>query len=393
MGANNNLANDEWVMVTFTSTKSDDENSKTKTFKIYVNGELERTENKIGNRYDIDKNSPISIGSNSNGDWNHFKGALDDIRIYNKALTEEEVSNLYASQSVQDVNASIIIAKGSTTGSVEVKGIDDATDETDESIINSIISAVGASVSVNKTASLVITDDDVTSVSLSVDNQTIKEGTNQYATVTATLDKVSELPVTVYLDGSGVDEADYSISTSNDTTGTVATLVAHYKFNGDANDETDNDHNGTNNGATLVEDRFGNAQSAMYFDGVDDNIKVPYVDELRIEKEITVNSWIKVLPKESNTYMRYLSVPNDSWLNVSIHERDNNERYAWRVRSGGYWDETMVECPNNNCNSRPQFDQWYMMTYTLSKELLVDEVTGDTFEIYRGRAYMNGRSC
>ena len=98
-------------MITFTSTKSDDENSKSKTFKIYVNGELQRTENKIGNRYDIDKNSPISIGSNSNGDWNHFKGALDDIRIYNKALTEEEVSNLYASQSVQDVNASIIIAK------------------------------------------------------------------------------------------------------------------------------------------------------------------------------------------------------------------------------------------------------------------------------------------
>ena len=31
-----------------------------------------------------------------------------------------------------------------------------------------------------------------------------------------------------------------------------------------------------------------------------------------------------------------------------------------------------------------------MMTYTLSKELLVDEVTGDTSEIYRGRAYMNG---
>ena len=80
----------------------------------------------------------------------------------------------------------------------------------------------------------------------------------------------------------------------------------------------------------------------MYFDGVDDNIKVPYVDELRIEKEITVNSWIKVLPKESNTYMRYLSVPNDSnGLNVSIHERDNNERYAWRVRSGGYWDEKL----------------------------------------------------
>ena len=35
-------------------------------------------------------------------------------------------------------------------------------------------------------------------------------------------------------------------------------LVAHYPFNGNANDESGNGINGTVNGATLTNDRFGN---------------------------------------------------------------------------------------------------------------------------------------
>lgn len=49
-------------------------------------------------------------------------------------------------------------------------------------------------------------------------------------------------------------------------------LVAHYPFNGNANDESGNSHNGTVNGATLTEDRFGKAKSAYSFDGKDDYI-------------------------------------------------------------------------------------------------------------------------
>jgi len=45
-------------------------------------------------------------------------------------------------------------------------------------------------------------------------------------------------------------------------------LVAYYPFNGNANDESGNGNNGTVNGATLTSDRFGNANSAYSFDGV-----------------------------------------------------------------------------------------------------------------------------
>ncbi|MEY4128234.1 MAG: Internalin-J precursor [Bacteroidota bacterium] len=49
-------------------------------------------------------------------------------------------------------------------------------------------------------------------------------------------------------------------------------LVGWWPFNGNANDESVNGNNGTVNGATLTTDRFGNANKAYSFDGVDDFI-------------------------------------------------------------------------------------------------------------------------
>ena len=45
-------------------------------------------------------------------------------------------------------------------------------------------------------------------------------------------------------------------------------LVAYYPFNGNANDESGNGNNGTVYGAALTTDKFGNSNSAYYFDGV-----------------------------------------------------------------------------------------------------------------------------
>ncbi len=46
-------------------------------------------------------------------------------------------------------------------------------------------------------------------------------------------------------------------------------LLAYYTFDGNANDESGNDNNGTVHGAILQEDRFGNSNSAYFFDGGD----------------------------------------------------------------------------------------------------------------------------
>ncbi|HEY4205695.1 MAG TPA: hypothetical protein VGM31_02740, partial [Puia sp.] len=53
-------------------------------------------------------------------------------------------------------------------------------------------------------------------------------------------------------------------------------LIAYYPFNGNADDATGNGNNGSLvNGPTLTTDKMGNPNSAYYFDGVDDYIKIP----------------------------------------------------------------------------------------------------------------------
>jgi hypothetical protein len=71
-------------------------------------------------------------------------------------------------------------------------------------------------------------------------------------------------------------------------------LVGWWPFNGNANDESLNGNNGTVNGATLTNDRFGNANSAFSFDGINDWIVVPDNNSLDITQELTLSAWINL---------------------------------------------------------------------------------------------------
>jgi hypothetical protein len=72
-------------------------------------------------------------------------------------------------------------------------------------------------------------------------------------------------------------------------------LVAYYPFNGNANDESGNGHSGTVHGAALASDRFGNANSAYRFNGVDNEIRIgnPFPDNMPNSSNLTIVAWIK----------------------------------------------------------------------------------------------------
>jgi hypothetical protein len=71
-------------------------------------------------------------------------------------------------------------------------------------------------------------------------------------------------------------------------------LVGYWPFCGNANDESGNGNDGTVNGATLTEDRFGNAGAAFSFNGNSSNIVVQNSQSLN-PTEISINAWIKPL--------------------------------------------------------------------------------------------------
>jgi len=70
-------------------------------------------------------------------------------------------------------------------------------------------------------------------------------------------------------------------------------LVAYYPFNGNAKDESGNGHDGKVSGATLANDRHGDAKQAYYFDGTDDYITLPSNIFDKIDG-FTVSAWINL---------------------------------------------------------------------------------------------------
>ncbi len=84
------------------------------------------------------------------------------------------------------------------------------------------------------------------------------------------------------------------LATAPDTFAYVTTggLVAYYPFDGNADDQSGNGHNGTVYGASLTNDRFGNPGSAYSFDGIDDYISVDYADAFQLPA-LTVSVWVR----------------------------------------------------------------------------------------------------
>ena len=80
-------------------------------------------------------------------------------------------------------------------------------------------------------------------------------------------------------------------------------LVAHYPFNGNANDESGNGYHGNVIGAILTTDRFGSAESAYHFDG---NDYINIGDNLDVEnQDLTLCVWVK-----ANSYDQYAKIIN-----------------------------------------------------------------------------------
>ncbi|MFN6039739.1 MAG: LamG-like jellyroll fold domain-containing protein [Bacteroidota bacterium] len=92
-------------------------------------------------------------------------------------------------------------------------------------------------------------------------------------------------------------------------------LVGWWPFNGNANDESGNGNNGTVNGATLTSDRFGNANKAYSFDGVDDRIET-FNDILT--PNISISLWVKLA--SSSTNYGGCMVSNTNWSNAAGEE-------------------------------------------------------------------------
>lgn len=70
-------------------------------------------------------------------------------------------------------------------------------------------------------------------------------------------------------------------------------LIAHYSFNGNTNDESGNGYHLISNGATLSNDRGGNANKAYFFNGINAYMLIPLMPKANLLDSFTISLWLR----------------------------------------------------------------------------------------------------
>ncbi len=94
--------------------------------------------------------------------------------------------------------------------------------------------------------------------------------------------------------GKGITySADSTFTTIKDAVDLVTGLVAYYPFNGNANDESGNGRSGIKNQVSESKDRFGNLNSAYYFDGFSSYIEINESATIELGgNDFSISVWI-----------------------------------------------------------------------------------------------------
>lgn len=95
-------------------------------------------------------------------------------------------------------------------------------------------------------------------------------------------------------------------------------LVAEYPFEGNADDHSGHDHHGLVNGATLAPNRFGDSNSAYYFDGKDDFIEIGQLPTIEKSNEVTICYWFFLTDHAGFDICGYISGYREKALRLGL---------------------------------------------------------------------------
>ncbi len=303
--------------------------------KFFKDGVLITTINSTGN--------PILGSSAAFGRMNHpaydaYNGNLDDIGIWNRALSDCEVAALYSGQLTNPP----IVNLGNDT--LAVCGTSTTLDVTNAAAGNYLWNTGAASPTLDITNSgtyfVTVTDtsgcSSSDSIYVSVIDPTITAQESAFCLGDSTLLSIQS--------GGNTCEA---------LTGSLQNgLVGWWPFCGNANDESGNGHPGIINGATLTDDRFGTANRGYQFDGVNDFIKVNNIYDYSNK---TINTWFNAaeIYKSGNSAYQIFDIDAQS-LSYGRTSAQIESGILY-VTGGGELASYAIPIDSN---------QWYMLTMT-----------------------------
>ena len=234
-------------------------------FRGYYNGQLLNDGITYNNwNRNVNNISKLFIGASGPSMNHHFKGKVDDLRIYDGALSDEEINSLYNQNKLDDNNEDdlmyqVDIGQGDLTKTVYLYANDDNVfDEGDEvttltidSVINGHVSSVSSSIS-----STIIDNDVRPDINLIiVSGDTLVEGSDSSATVRATLSEVTTRDVKISLGSSDIETDgfagpnDFEIF---DDSVVDESMALHLTFDGNTDDVSGNENNGVATNVALT---------------------------------------------------------------------------------------------------------------------------------------------
>jgi uncharacterized repeat protein (TIGR01451 family) len=148
-------------------------------------------------------------------------------------------------------------------------------------------------------------------------------------------------------------------------------LRAQYDFSGNALDGTGNGFDGTVNGATLTTDRFGNPNSAYFFNGINQNIEVLGFQNMIPNQDISVSVWIKADQVKVQSIMMLTPDIISDRFDLSVYFRHNGV-------SSTFWDYGSIYA-NGRLGSVGTFFQPVWEHY-----VFISSSTQNLMQVYKG---------
>ncbi len=140
-------------------------------------------------------------------------------------------------------------------------------------------------------------------------------------------------------------------------------LVAYYPFNQNANDESNNDNNGIVYGAVMTSNKNDSANTAYYFDGIDDYIEVPSFGNISPKNNISISLWIKTDILKSQ--FQLLLCPDNNRFGIAANYAHNGSNSIFWDYG---WDGSGGDAPGR-LYTYPEFDtEWHHYVFVSSIE-------------------------
>jgi hypothetical protein len=313
---------------------------------IYVDGSFDAT--RVDPLTDVTNAAPIVLGANHvNRNAQNFHGSIDDIRIYDRALSAAEVAALYQLENTPPNQAPAFAESNATFTTAE-----------NNASASFVVTATDPDA--NTTLVYAKSGPDAAKFTLNVATGTLTfTNTPDFeANASAAGNNAFSLTITV-TDGEGNATQAITVNVTDDPADNpldlTSGLVAYYPFDGNASDMSGNGNHGTVNGATLGSDRHGGANKAYEFDGVNDKIVIATNNWPGGNSDRSVSAWFKT------------SSPIQSNLFTFGDGNRNNTRFSLLLNYPGAGKISFVGEGNDHHISTSSFSNaWMLSVITLS---------------------------